>query len=315
LLLIQYESALADEAQRSALAAKERQKALDDEIFGLRDQLRLVTDDERIDRYRAQLEQQYGADDPRAGELADLYRQTIDPTFAEGIQQNVRSLRDDLEKLLDPINQVTGAANAIGEAFSKSFTDAITGASTAQEALAGFFSNVANYFLELASQIITKMITIAILNSFAKVLPTGAAPSTAGSGGSFAGVPLDILNSVLPNKDGNAFGENGIVPFAKGGLVTKPTLFKYGSGGADRFGLMGEAGPEAIMPLKRGPGGKLGVEAHGAGSSDIDIVVNVDASSSNVQSNGQQGRALGQAIGAAVQAELIKQKRPGGLLS
>ena len=59
----------------------------------------------------------------------------------------------------------------IGEAFSTSFTDAISGAKTAKEALADFFSNVARYFLDMAQQIIAKMIQIAILNTVAKVLP------------------------------------------------------------------------------------------------------------------------------------------------
>jgi hypothetical protein len=45
------------------------------------------------------------------------------------------------------------------------------------------------------------------------------------------------------------------------------------------------------------------------------VVVNVDANGSNVEGNGQQANALGKAIGIAVQQELIKQKRPGGLLS
>jgi phage-related minor tail protein len=77
---------------------------------------------------------------------------------------------------------------------------------------------------------------------------------------------------------------------------------------------MGEAGPEAIMPLKRGPGGRLGVEAHGSTDS-ISVVVNVDAKGTSVQGNDQQGNQLGRAISAAVQSELIKQKRPGGLLA
>ena len=52
--------------------------------------------------------------------------------------------------------------------------------------------------------------------------------------------------------NGMAFGKNKIVPYAKGGIVSQPTLFKYAGGGAGRFGLMSEAGPEAIMPLRRG---------------------------------------------------------------
>ena len=66
------------------------------------------------------------------------------------------------------------------------------------------------------------------------------------------------------------------------------------------------------MPLRRGRNGKLGVESSG---SIGNVVVNVDASGSSAQGDQPNAKALGQAIGAAVQAELIKQKRPGGLLS
>jgi phage-related protein len=55
--------------------------------------------------------------------------------------------------------------------------------------------------------------------------------------------------------DGAAFAQNGIQPFARGGIVDRPTLFPFANG----TGLMGEAGPEAIIPLKRGRDGKLGV--------------------------------------------------------
>jgi len=114
-------------------------------------------------------------------------------------------------------------------------------------------------------------------------------------------------------KNGGVFGKGGLVPFAMGGIVDKPTMFAYANGGVGRFGLMGEAGPEAILPLKRGSNGKLGVQVSGGSSNNI--VVNVDASGTRVQGDDTRGKQLGGAISAAVQAELIKQRRPGGLLA
>ena len=66
------------------------------------------------------------------------------------------------------------------------------------------------------------------------------------------------------------------------------------------------------MPLKRGKGGRLGVEASGGSTN---IVVNVDASGTSVEGDEQSGRNLGRAIATAVQSEIINQKRAGGLLS
>jgi phage-related minor tail protein len=77
---------------------------------------------------------------------------------------------------------------------------------------------------------------------------------------------------------------------------------------------MGEAGPEAIMPLQRGPNGKLGVLAAGGGTTNV--VVNVDASGgSTTQGKDDNANQLGKVIAAAVQQELVRQKRPGGLLA
>ncbi len=117
-----------------------------------------------------------------------------------------------------------------------------------------------------------------------------------------------LMGSIFPSANGNVYANNKIVPFASGGVVNKPTIFPMANG----MGLMGEAGPEAIMPLRRGANGKLGVESSGGVGN---VVVNVDAAGSKVQGDQPNAKALGSAIGAAVQAELIKQKRPGGLLS
>jgi len=74
-----------------------------------------------------------------------------------------------------------------------------------------------------------------------------------------------LMRGVFPGAfaNGGVFAANGIQPFASGGIVNKPTLFPFAEGGTTRTGLMGEAGPEAIMPLRRNSDGRLGVDASG----------------------------------------------------
>ena len=111
---------------------------------------------------------------------------------------------------------------------------------------------------------------------------------------------------------GSAYNQQGVISqYAKGGVVTQPTFFRYG--GAGNLGLMGEAGAEAILPLKRGRSGNLGVESSGSGSTNI--VVNVDASGSSVEGDSAQANEFGNVLAAAIQAELINQQRAGGILS
>ena len=88
----------------------------------------------------------------------------------------------------------------------------------------------------------------------------------------------------------------GVTPFAKGGVVAAPTYFSAGAG----LGLMGEAGAEAILPLRRGPDGSLGVAADaGGGGGGTNIVFNVTATdaASFVRSQGQVAAMLTRAVG------------------
>jgi tape measure domain-containing protein len=231
------------------------------------------------------------------------------------IRQQIGALSDELLVLTDVGTQVTSVAASIGDAFSTSFKGVISGSMSAREALAGFFRSVADHFLDMAAKIIAKMIQMAILNAIVKVLPGGSFLSAAGFGGSFdAGIPS--LGGIPDYSGAFAKGDtfaNGIAKFSRGGVVYDPTMFKFAQGGTMRTGLMGEAGPEAIMPLRRGRDGNLGVMSSGGGTTNV--VVNVDASGSSVEGDQQQAKALGNAISAAVQSELVKQKRPGGLLA
>ena len=132
-------------------------------------------------------------------------------------------------------------------------------------------------------------------------------------GSIFGGGPSKAALALPGFAANGAYFDKGVAEFAKGGIVDKPTMFTYANGGAGRFGLMGEAGPEAIMPLRRGANGKLGVESHGGGANVI--TVNVDASGSKAEGDDDRSKALGKALGVAIKSELIKQKRPGGILA
>ena len=115
---------------------------------------------------------------------------------------------------------------------------------------------------------------------------------------------------VVKSGKGNVFAQNKIVPYRYGGVVNRPSVFPLARGGV---GLMAEAGsPEAIMPLKRGKGGKLGVESSGGGGNVVNVSVN--AGGTSAQGNNMKATQLGKLIGTAIEAELIKQKRPGGIL-
>lgn len=76
-------------------------------------------------------------------------------------------------------------------------------------------------------------------------------------GGALAGA----LAGFMPFAQGGGFAQGRVMPFAQGGVVSGPVAFPMRGG----MGLMGEAGPEAIMPLTRGSDGRLGVRAEGAG--------------------------------------------------
>ena len=173
------------------------------------------------------------------------------------------------------------------------------------DAFADFFVEGKRGFRELAVSAIKELNKIIIKAAFMKFVanPIVGALGLNAKGNVFSG------GEVVPSAMGNVLAKNKIVPYAYGGVVDKPTLFPMANG----MGLMGEAGAEAIMPLKRGKDGKLGVAAQGGGIGNI--VVNVDASGSSVEGDSTQSAELGRMLGSVIQAELIKQKRPGGLLS
>ena len=193
-----------------------------------------------------------------------------------------------LQEQLTQAEQLKAVYSDIGMTIKSGVVDAIQGAIDGTKSLAEVASNVLN---NIANKILDVAVNMALF---------GAMSGTGTGGG--------LLGGLFKNANGNVFAQNGIVPFANGGIVDRPMMFPFAKG----IGLMGEAGPEAIMPLKRGADGKLGVAGGGGGTT---VNVSVDATGSRVEGDQAQGKQLGVAISAAVQAELVKQQRPGGLLA
>lgn len=112
--------------------------------------------------------------------------------------------------------------------------------------------------------------------------------------GSLAGGMTGMFSGAMPFADGGAFVQGRVMPFAKGGVVAEPTHFPM----RGATGLMGEAGPEAIMPLRRGADGRLGVAGPAGGSRSVNVTINVSTPDvagfqrSQSQIAAQLGRAL-----------------------
>jgi TP901 family phage tail tape measure protein len=233
--------------------------------------------------------EQIGAITAKKTELA---RPKTDRERLEGAAAGVKA---ELDALTDPINMITTAAAGIGDAFSTSFKGIISGSMTAKEALASFFTSVADMFLDMAAQIIAKMIQMAILNAIVSLLP-GSSGGGLGSSQFKPGAPAQMVPSLpnIPNYSG-AFKAR-----AKGGPVSSGQTY-----------MVGERGPELFVPGRSGT--IVANDKMGGGSTNV--VVNVDAKGSSVEGNEQGANQLGRVISAAVQSELIKQQRPGGILA
>lgn len=214
--------------------------------------------------------------------------------FREGAKQYVESLGS----MKEATSQLT--LNGI-----KGLEDALMDLATTGSA--NFASFAAEVLKQGARMILQQLVLKPLIQGLANLFNPGAAATSA------SGFNLDLMESYAKDSfaKGAAFAANGIVPYAIGGIVNTPTLFRFANGGVPSTGLMGEAGPEAIIPLRRGSDGKLGV----AGGGSTSITINVDAKGSSAEGDPGRAAALGRVITAAVQAELVKQKRPGGLLS
>jgi phage-related minor tail protein len=169
-----------------------------------------------------------------------------------------------LSQTLDGLSQRTSnltiSANGLARAMSQAFNQAVIGGRALDDVLKGLALRLSNLAVTAALKPLAKQIT----------------------GG---------LDSLLVS--GGGFATGAIKPFAAGGVIGTPTYFPLSPGGV---GLAGEAGPEAILPLSRGPDGKLGVAASGGVAANVTInIATPDADSfrrSETYITGQIARAV-----------------------
>jgi len=118
-------------------------------------------------------------------------------------------------------------------------------------------------------------------------------PVTNHFGGLLANGVNALVSGLIPQANGSAFSQGRVMPFANGGVISGATTFPMRGG----MGLMGEAGPEAIMPLARGADGRLGVRGGGGGG--VNVTFNIQTPDvagfqrSQSQIAAQMARALG----------------------
>jgi phage-related minor tail protein len=143
--------------------------------------------------------------------------------------------------------EASGMSSSVSSSLRRAFDGVIFDGRRLSDALAG----------------IGKSISSSVLNQ-ALAPVQGALGSAVGKG------MQSILGGVLPFSKGAAFSAGRVAAFARGGVVDGPTHFPMRGG----VGLMGEAGPEAIVPLTRGADGKLGVRSGGGGGS-VQVTMNI----------------------------------------
>jgi hypothetical protein len=140
--------------------------------------------------------------------------------------------KGDLAELIDPTNQLTNAADSIGDAFSRAFEDISSGSKSAGEALSEMFSNIGASFLSMAAQILAQQAVFSIM----KLFGFGGGLPGVGGGGVGGGTGL-ITGGMFDSGIGAGFGGFR----AEGGPVNPNSTY-----------VVGEEGPEFFIPKSAG---------------------------------------------------------------
>ncbi|EHN6228737.1 phage tail tape measure protein [Salmonella enterica] len=260
-------SQLADEESRVR-----QQHAMALATMGMGDQQRGRYEERlKIQQYYQKLQKQLENDSRQKGTLgSDKYRQA-EQKLQDSLDRRLAEWADYNAKVDTASGDWTlGASRALDNFMAQGSDVAGMTENVFTDAFNSMADGIANF--ALTGKMDFRSFTVSILADLAKMEARIAASKLLGSvlgmsgagAGAGGGTPSGAYNaaalSVIPNADGGVYRSAGLSQYS-GSIVNRPTFFAFARGAA----VMGEAGPEAILPLRRGANGKLGVVAAGSG--------------------------------------------------
>ncbi|EIY9666962.1 phage tail tape measure protein [Escherichia coli] len=260
-------------------------------------------------KYQQQLEQLRRDSEQKGTYNTDDYRKA-EQALTESLNRQLNENR----RYWQQLEVVQGNwKNGVLRAFQDFTVDADNTAGTAEQVFSSAFSNMGN---GLATFVTTgklnfKSFTSSVLSDMAKILAQATMMKSIKGIGSVLGFDLSSLSL---NANGGIYQSADLSRYS-GTVVNRPTFFAFAKGA----GVMGEAGPEAILPLRRGADGKLGVVADIGGSGMAMFAPQYNIEINNDGTNGQIGPAALKVVydlGKKAAADFMQQQaRDGGRLS
>ncbi|NBE05927.1 phage tail tape measure protein [Paragemmobacter ruber] len=189
---------------------------------------------DKADRLTADFASWFGIQSPSRvmREMGGFITQGLQLGLQDGLPGVQGAMTGVAQAIGAPADSMKSALQGVGQTAKQVFQGLISGSMSARDAL---------------SQVLSRLAEAATNSLFSSIF----------SGGGFLGGIGDLLGFAK----GGAFDQGRVMAFAKGGIVSGATAFAMSGG----LGVMGEAGPEAIMPLTRDSSGALGVQAIGGG--------------------------------------------------
>lgn len=209
--------------------------------------------------------------------------------YIDQAAQSTARYRDETDKLRDSFNNAKSITGSFFQDLRQDLWDGVSAWQAFGNAALNVLDNILSKMLDIGVDYLFDAVGAAGTSGGKEKFSWGSVASSIGSW--FSGTPAPAAN-------GGAFTN---------GVYNSPTLFKFANGG--QFGVMGEAGPEAVMPLRRSPDGSLGVQADGVGK---DVVVNVYNNSNAQASVNQRQTSQGTEIDVMIdQLVAEKMSQPG----